>query len=138
MIRTEQVTGAPTFPLDELTDHSRKDLEVAGDLSGLAGAPATTFFYDDDKFLLAFTLRRPKNFLEPAEIYLVVGKAYGPKYARITRRMLKEMAARFIGLRTIIDVGFRPGCRFAEFLGFRPRGEPFELINRRFQIYEVY
>jgi hypothetical protein len=52
--------------------------------------------------------------------------------------VLRDLANRFYGLRTLVDVNFGMGCRFAEFLGFRARGEVIQLANRRFQLYEVY
>lgn len=133
MIRAEW-GGVPDPAL--LTEHSRKELAEAGDLSGLGNTVCS--YYDDDKFLLALTITRPANFLDPAEIFLVVGKDFSAHYARHARNFIAEVSKRFCGLRTVVNVDFRSGCRFAEFLGFRSRGEPFMLRDRRFQLYEVF
>jgi len=137
MIRAEVFNDLPAFPLEELTEHSLNELRAVGDLSGLLGAK-TTFVYDGDKFLLSVSVRQNKNFLAPAEIFLLVGKAYDVKYARQSKKFIDDAAKRYIGLRTLIDVRFPAGCRFAEFLGFKERGKPFDYAGRCFQLYEVY
>jgi hypothetical protein len=137
MIRTEMTTEVPQFDTAVLVEHSQRELEMAGDLNGLRGSP-TVLVYDDDKFLLAFNVQKGKNFLQPAEIFLVVGKAYSARYARNTKHVFDQMKTYHNGFITLVDVTFGRGCRFAEFLGFRPKGKPFDYANRRFQMYEVY
>lgn len=94
--------------------------------------------FDDDKFLLAFSIRPGNGLLAPGEIFLLVGKAYTPRYARETKKIFNELVCKHHGLLTMVNVGFEQGCRFAEFLGFRPRGSLIEHAGRRLQIYEVY
>lgn len=136
MIRAEQLQLLEIDP-ELLTEHSRRELASAGDWNGMAEAPVMAF-YDDDKFLLAVNVQRQSNFLEPAHIFLLVGQAFSARYARQAKTFIRETANRFLGLRTVVNVDFRRGCRFAEFLGFRSRGEPFEFAGRRFQLYEVF
>lgn len=135
MIRAEW-KAVPDFDPELLTEHSRRELAEAGGFNGMAAG--ATAVYDDDKFLLAFTINKPKNFLEPGEIFLLVGREFSARYVRQAKAFIQETAAQFCGLRTCVNVDFRRGCRFAEFLGFRSRGEPFNHAGHRFQIYEVF
>ena len=136
MIRVSQTVNPEINP-EWLTENSVRELAEAGGASGLVGT-TTTLVYDDDKFLLAFSIRQGTGLFRPAEIFLIVGKAYGPRYLRRTKRLLGHLVERAHGLVTLINVDFHKGCRFAEFLGFRPRGEPFDYLGHRFQLYEVY
>lgn len=134
MIRIEVNTPIPEA---ELTENSAREYSEAGGYNGLRDTD-TTLAFDDDKFLVAYSIRSAKSFVMPAEIFLLVGKAYTPKYARATRELLRMLARREHGLATLINVGFRRGCRFAEFLGFRPRGPIIDHAGHQFQLYEVY
>lgn len=119
-----------------LTENSQYELSLPG--AYVSEETEVEVFYDDDKLLLAVVVVPPKSFLQPAEIFLLVGKAFSPRYIRQTAIGLRKIADNFCGLRTCVNVDFRRGCRFAEFLGFRSRGEPFEHAGHRFQLYEVY
>lgn len=138
MMRLERLPVAETVKyIDQLTESSASDLLYLKELQGLSSDECVAIF-DDDALLVIYAVTPGKNFLAPGEVHLLVGKAYSVKYARLTHATLQGLARRFCGLRTLIDITFRPGCRFAKFLGFRPRGEPFDYAGRRFQLYEVY
>lgn len=134
MIRIEP---AKEIPIEELIEYSQEELLTAREVNGLIDSDCQVV-YDDDKLLVVYAVRPGKNFLEPGFVHLLVGKAYNVRYARQTREAFKRLANHYYGLRTLIDVTYGQGCRFAKFLGLRPRGEPFDYAGRRFQLYEVY
>lgn len=104
------------------------------------GTPLNDYYlvFDDDTFLLAFSIRPGNGLLAPGEIFMLVAKAYTPRYARVTKKVFADLVRKHHGLLTMVNIGFEQGCRFAEFLGFRPRGNLVEHAGRRLQIYEVY
>lgn len=138
MMRIEYIEAAAAETLiEDLTESSVTDLLYVKDLNGLARTECVAV-YEDDKLLVIYAVVPGKNFFEPADVHLLVGKAYNKRYARLTWIVIRRIVEQYRGLRTLIDVTFGPGCRFARFLGFRPKGEPFDYAGRRFQLYEVY
>lgn len=138
MIRIEEYIGVPPVQVEDLAAHSAAEFTAAGDLSYLSDTQGVAFF-DNEKFLVSFNLRKPAGFLAPTEVYLLLGHAYRPRYLRLTRSILHQwVLPRHRGLVAMINVASRPACRFAEFLGFRPRGEVIFYADRQFRLYEVY
>lgn len=133
MIRSEEIKALTGKQIRALSHHSI--LEYTAHRRELEGV--TYAVYDDDSLLLVLNIVR-RSLLMPAELYLLVGKAYGPKYAKKSKQVLDSLIYKYGGLYTLINTEFNKGCRFAKFFGFRPRGPYVHYAGETYQLYEVY
>lgn len=133
MIRTEEIRRLSPEILAALTENSRRECEgFDGELPGTVYA-----IYDDNELLLVLGVERV-GLLLPAQLMLLVGTAYGPRYAKQSYRMVRALAHQYNGLRTLVSAGFVKGCRFAEFFGFKARPKPIKFNGKSYFLYEVY
>lgn len=133
MIRTEQIITLTDAMRAALTETSRRECEAfEGEIPGVVYA-----IYDDEELLLILGVERV-GMLMPGSLMLLVGRAYGPRYARQSYRVVQSLVRQFGGLATLVSAGFPRGCRFAEFFGFVARKDLVKINNKSYFVYEVY
>lgn len=136
MIRSEQIQEITPAMVTQLTVNSVLELSAKRPENRLRHK-YNNAVYDDEKLLLILSVT-PGGFMTPAELGLLVGKAFGARYLKLSKQVLVAMVRRYRGLCTFIDTDFNAGCRFAEFMGFRPKGKIINYQDHTFQLYEVY
>lgn len=93
--------------------------------------------WDDDKLLMIVGINK-RGMLAPAEIWLLLGKAYGPKYAKLSKRVVQGWAWKYGGLYTVVNIDLSLACRFARFIGFKPKNSFHSHAGETYQLYEVH
>lgn len=135
MIRSEEITAISPEIVEQLTPHSRAQLNKAMDRN--LAKDQVYAVYDGEKLLMVLGLKK-EGMMAPAQIWVLLTATFGPRYAKLAKQVVRSFIRRYGGLYTAINVAHNPACRFAEFFGFRPRGPVVDCDGDKYQLYEVY
>lgn len=93
-------------------------------------------FFQGDRLLCYAGLVR-MTLLDSLYLWFLLGKQVRASDLRGFRRIMTEFRSRFPHVRTVVEVNYQQGEKFARALGFAHTGAFLEFNERKFQYFEV-
>lgn len=135
MIRSEPITEIPAEIMRVLTPYSQASFHAVDSKVLLTQTGMTMAIYDDDVPLMVVGLTRKSLF--STELWLLVCNGFSMRYAKETRRVVREMTEEFGNLQALVELGWKTGELFARLMGFTPTELTARMNGKDYRYYEA-
>lgn len=136
MIRVEPLQEfAPNAEL-LLFPYSASEFQRSNSMEVLQKSEHAWAFFQGDRLLCYAGLVR-MTLLDSPYLWFLLGRQVRAVDLRGFRRLITEFRGRFPHIRTVVEVGYKQGEKFAGALGFAPVEAFIEYDGRNYQFFEV-